>query len=356
MIDFTHDGFARFLGAMGAATLRLLPAEAAHDVGMWLLQRNLLDYVPNPSLDHYLSGCRMTIPGVGEVPHPIGLAAGFDKQALCPGAFARMGFSFLELGTVTPKPQGGNPKPRLFRDASQMALVNRMGFNSDGASVVAKRIKALGWNYHNVPLGVNIGKNRDTHEDAAIDDYLSGIEVFSDLASYIVANVSSPNTAGLRDLANRDFVDMLAERRGYKVEKIWLKLDPDMPKKQLQILVEAIAKSGFAGIILTNTHRVVYPETGGQSGHPLAVQSTACLEWAWEVHKGALPMIATGGVLSGADVLQKIMRGACAVQVYSALVYRGPWVVAEMLTELVAEMRLRGFASLSDAVGTYYES
>ncbi len=356
MIDFTYDGFARLLGSLGTAGLRLLPAEAAHDVGMWLLCRGLLDYLPAPSLDHYLSGCRTTIPGVGELPHPIGLAAGFDKQALCPQAFARMGFSFLEIGTVTPKPQPGNPRPRVFRDAAQMALVNRMGFNSDGATAVAKRLRALGWRHETVPLGVNIGKNRDTSEDAAVDDYINGIETFAELASYLVANVSSPNTVGLRDLANRDFIDMLAERQGYKVGKVWLKLDPDMPKKQLQILVEAIAKAGFGGIILTNTHRVVFPETGGQSGHPLAVQAGACLEWAWEVHRGALPMIASGGVLSGADIVQKMLRGACAVQLYSALVYRGPWVVAEMLTELAAEMRLRGITSLSDIIGTYYES
>ncbi len=356
MIEFSYDGWARIIGAAGAASLRLLPAEMAHDVGMWLLQRRILDYLPAPTFDRYLSGCRTEIPGVGEIAHPIGLAAGFDKQALCPQAFARLGFSFIEIGTVTPQPQPGNPKPRVFREPAQLALINRMGFNSDGAAVVSKRIKALAWSHAQVPLGVNVGKNRSTSEEGAIEDYLTGIETFADMASYIVANVSSPNTIGLRDLANCDFVELLAERRGYKVDKIWLKLDPDMPRPQLQELVAAIQKHGFAGIILTNTHRVVYPESGGQSGHPLAIQSSACLEWAWEVHKGALPMIATGGILSGADVLQKIMRGACAVQLYSALVYRGPWVVVEMLNELIAEMRLRGFASIKDAQGTYYES
>ncbi|MBC7660975.1 MAG: quinone-dependent dihydroorotate dehydrogenase [Chitinophagaceae bacterium] len=338
----------------GTALLRMLPAEMAHDVGMWMLERDLLKYMPLPAFGSSLDGLSMNIPGIGDLAHPIGLAAGFDKNARAPKGFARTGLSFLELGTITPRPQDGNPKPRLFRLDNQMGLINRMGFNSDGAQHVAERLKRLEWSHEAVPMGINLGKNKDTDISAAIEDYSQGIETFSRYAKYFVINVSSPNTAGLRGLANEHFLKELGMRHKGELSKLWVKLDPDMKKKDFQGLVEALAKIGFQGLVLTNTHRVEHPQQGGLSGHALALQATACLEWAWEVTRGQLPLIASGGILSGQDVFQRIARGASAVQIYSALVYRGPLAVFAMLDELRSEMDLRGFSFLSDVKGSYY--
>lgn len=345
---------AEALAALAAALLRLLPAEAAHEFGIWLLRHGALNCLPAPFFEPWTVGMRTAVPGIGELAHPLGLAAGFDKQCLAPVGFARLGFAFLEIGTVTPHPQGGNPKPRLFRQPDQHAIINRMGFNSDGAQTVAARLRSLDWRHDAVPLGVNCGKNKATEADSAIQDYLQVIEVFRDLARYFVINISSPNTPGLRDLATPEFIHGLADELGSRLSGVWIKLDPDMPRREFQAVIEAITERGFQGIIVSNTHRVIEPEVGGQSGHPLAALSLSCLEWAYEVHKGQLPMIASGGVLSGTDVFAKIARGALAVQVYTALIYRGPWVVAKLLRELAAELRLRGFSHVDDARGSHY--
>ncbi len=338
----------------GTSLLRLLPAELAHDLGMWILERDLLKLLPLPSFGTRLDGLTMTIPGIGQLAHPIGLAAGFDKNARAPHGFARMGLSFLELGTVTPRPQAGNPKPRLFRLDDQMGLINRMGFNSEGAAVVAQRLAGKHWNHEPIPMGINLGKNKDTDLSSAIEDYSEGIEKFTPYAKYFVINVSSPNTAGLRGLANEHFLKELAMRHKKDLPRLWVKLDPDMKKKDFQGLVAALASIGFQGLILTNTHRVERPQVGGLSGSAIAIQSNACLEWAYEVTKGRLPLVASGGILSGQDVFQRIARGASAVQIYSALVYRGPLAVYAMIQELRNEMQLRGFSFLSDVKGSYY--
>lgn len=353
---YSRQKFASYLADFGTALLRLLPAETAHDAGMWLLKHGLLNYLPEPAVETALSGMMVKLPGIGELPHPIGLAAGFDKNCQCPGAFVRMGFSMIEVGTVTPYAQPGNPKPRLFRQSEQRGLINRMGFNGDGAATVAERLKQLAWNNEAVPLGVNCGKNKATPPERAVQDYLQVIEAFKGLCRYFVVNISSPNTPGLRDLATPAFIEHLADEIGADRAKVWVKIDPDMTRREFQELVSAIADKGFQGVIISNTHRVTFPEVGGQSGHPVMALSTACLEWAWEVHKGSLPMIASGGVLSGVDLVQKLARGASGVQIYTALVYRGPFVVWKLLIELAAEMKLRGFSCVEDFIGSYYES
>ncbi len=349
-----RDRFAAWLGGAGTALLRLLPAEAAHDAGMEMLSRGVMDLLPAPAVGTLSAGMRVRLPGIGELPHPIGLAAGFDKNCRCPGAFGRMGFSFLEVGTVTPRPQPGNPKPRLFRQPEQYALINRMGFNSDGASTVSDRLGRLNWQHDRIPLGINCGKNKDTPVERALGDYLQVMATFKEQARYFVVNISSPNTPGLRDLATPAFIHGLADELGSLLPRVWVKIDPDMSRREFQALIGAIAERGLQGVILSNTHRVTYPEVGGQSGHPLMAPSTACLEWAYDVHRGTLPTIATGGILSGVDIFHKLARGAAAVQIYTALVYQGPWVVARLLTELAAELSLRGFATVQDAVGSYY--
>lgn len=354
MENFT-DSLAKWLGGFGTGLLRLLPAEAAHDLGMALLERGVMEHLPAPRTPRVETGMKVSVPGIGMLAHPIGLAAGFDKQCRAPHGFARMGFSFLEIGTVTPRPQPGSPKPRLFRYPEQKALINRMGFNSDGATTVAARLKALRWRHDEVPLGVNCGKNKSTPPDRAVQDYLQVIEAFKGLAKYFVVNISSPNTPGLRELATPEFVDSLASELGSGLlPSTWVKLDPDTPRRDFQAVIEKIADCGFQGVIVSNTHRVVWPEAGGQSGHPLMAPATACLEWAHEVHKGRLPMIATGGILSGADIFHKLARGALAVQIYTALIYQGPWAVIRLLLEFNQELKLRGFATAADAIGCYY--
>jgi len=341
--------------SIGTAILRMLPAETAHDIGLGVLASRWFHLLRVPNFHINYNGLTVDIPGIGRCQHPIGLAAGFDKNARAPLGFSRLGLSMLELGTITPRPQAGNPKPRMFRYADQRALINRMGFNSEGSKVVLERLQKLPRSKIKVPMGINLGKNKDTSLTAALDDFSSGIEQFQYLADYFVLNVSSPNTQGLRSLANQEFLGQLASDHRSKLGKLWLKLDPDMPKVEFQNLVELIAKQGFQGLILTNTHKVDWPQSGGQSGHPLSIAANARLEWAYEVHQGALPMIASGGILSGLDVLERIMRGAAAVQIYSALVYRGPWAVFKMLRELNAEMMLRGISHISDIQGSYYE-
>lgn len=347
--------FTRWIGKAGTALLRRMPPEVAHRAGMKLLESGATKFLTTHAESLFDTDLSVSVPGIGRLIHPLGLAAGFDKNCECPGAFADLGFALIEVGTVTPYPQAGNPKPRLFRLPEQRALINRMGFNNDGAKIVSSRVARLNWDHDKVPLGINIGKNRNTAIDRALDDYMEAYQAFKGTCRYYVVNISSPNTPGLRDLASAEFLTTMASAFAREAQSAWVKLDPDMPKRQFQKVIETISDLGFPGIILTNTHRVEWPTAGGQSGHPLSVSSTKCLEWAWEVHKGQLAMIGCGGILSGSDIYEKIIRGASAVQIYTALVYRGPNVVAEMLEELSAELVLRGVRNIEDVFGTYYD-
>ena len=342
------------LGSWGTACLRLLPAETAHNIGIKLLGSPFFKLLPKPNYLPLNENMSIDVPGIGTLPHPIGLAAGFDKHCLAPAGFASLALSFLEIGTITPRPQSGNPKPRMFRYPEQLAIINRMGFNSHGSEKVRQRMEKLDWDHSSVPLGINVGKNKDTPEEMAIEDFNHGLNKFKGLAKYYVVNISSPNTQGLRDLANDEFLKQLGKENQDIRHKIWFKLDPDMPREKLQSLIETICEVGFQGVILSNTHKVSRPQMGGQSGHPLAMLSNRSLEWAYEVHKGELPMIASGGILSGHDILQKLSRGASAVQIYSALVYRGPWAVVKLLEELRDEMDSQGIEFLSEVIGTHY--
>ena len=348
------SNIAMALGKYGTAILRLLPPETSHNIGMKLLSSKIFDYMPKPQKIIPSPALQMNIPGIGTLPHPIGLAAGFDKHGQALPGFMRLGLSFLEVGTITPQPQAGNPKPRMFRYPEQQAIINRMGFNSHGSHTVKNRLQKLNWDHHQIPYGINLGKNKSTPAEAAIEDFHYGLETFAGMAQYYVINISSPNTEGLRDLANEDFIRNIASAHRDKKNKIWFKLDPDMSRPQLQSIVSAICEEGLQGVILSNTHKVSLPEQGGQSGHPLTALSCRALERAYDVHKGSLPMIASGGILSGLDILERVARGACAVQIYSALVYRGPWVVLQLIQELEAELENRNLSCLADAIGTHY--
>lgn len=349
--DRIWDGIASLL----VNSLRLLPAEQAHRIGAAAIRNPLFRKLPTPQYGVDLSGMTAKVPGIASLAHPIGLAAGFDKNASLIRGCSHLGFSFLEVGTITPRPQLGNPSPRMFRYTDQHAIINRMGFNSEGSEIVYERLSKLARPTLTLPIGINLGKNKVTPLDTALEDYSSGIETFSKLADYFVINLSSPNTEGLRSLANHDFLYNLSRHHKTSLNKIWIKLDPDTDKKTFQKIIENICKLDYQGVILCNTHKVSWPESGGLSGHPLASLANSRLEWAYEVHDGSLPMISVGGIFSGLDVLERIKRGACAVQIYSALVYRGPWAVFKILRELQAEMQSQGISHLIDSQGTYFK-
>lgn len=321
-----------------------------------MMQHGLFNYLPPTISAPQDVQWTINVPKLGELQHPVGLAAGFDKNAEAVQGFSRLGFSFIEVGTITPRKQLGNPRPRLFRQPDARTLINRMGFNSDGADKVCERVNSLKWRLDRVPLGINVGKNKITPLEKAIEDYAYTIQKFRGKCSYFVVNISSPNTPGLRELATPSFIEELAQTIPEERRKTWVKLDPDLDRKSFQELIAAIVRAEFAGVILCNTHRVVSPQVGGLSGPTLSQMSNRCLEWAWAVHKGSLPMIASGGIFTGYDAFQKIIRGASAVQVYTALVYRGPLVVSKILNELCDEMKLQGFGSIQEIIGKYYES
>ncbi len=343
------------LGELSAACLRMLPAETAHDLALHALKKGWHRVLPRPEVLHLTHMMKSHVRTIGPILHPIGLAAGFDKNAHCIDALADLNFSSLEVGTITPIGQIGNKKPRLFRLPAQRSLINRMGFNNIGAQAVSQN-----WKNNppqtKVPIGINIGKNKVTANEAAVDDYMKSLDLLAGLAQYFVVNISSPNTPGLRELAEPGFIKSLGHMIGpTRLENVWLKLDPDMTKPQLQKLTQTAAEVGFAGLILANTHAVTWPETGGFSGAPLATRACQLLEWCHEVHNGQLPMISVGGVFSGSDVYERLIRGASMVQIYTAFVYRGPWVVTGMLLELRHELQLRGFRTVEEAIGSHYE-
>ncbi|MBF8376989.1 quinone-dependent dihydroorotate dehydrogenase [Alicyclobacillus mali] len=297
--------------------------------------------------------------------HPIGLAAGLDKNGVAIPAWYRMGFSFVEIGTVTPRPQPGNPKPRLFRLIEDEALINRMGFNNEGARAVARRleqIRQLG--IHGI-LGINIGKNKATPNELAHEDYLLALEQVAPFADYLTINVSSPNTPGLRDLQSESFMlDLLKAIEPIRSRHslpLWIKLAPDLPNDEIERIVDALATSPFRahlGLICTNTTIERPPlsgryrdETGGLSGRPLAARSTEVVRIASRAAQKRLPIIGSGGVFTAEDAYEKIRSGASLVQIYTALIYRGPAVVGELVRGLDELLARDGFANVGEAVG-----
>lgn len=340
--------------------LRFFPADLAHKLAVLGLKTGfagtLKKWVPsiNPRFDLSCSVFQNT-----RLTHPIGLAAGFDKNAEVIDQISDLGFSFMEVGTVTPEAQSGNPGKKLFRLPSQRAIVNRCGFNNCGANKAHANLKSSQiYQKSQLPLGVNLGKNKQTSIAKAIEDYIYLAAKFTDCASYMVLNISSPNTANLRTLATPSFIKQISQELKSvlpdQLKRVWIKLDPDLHKPEYTALVEAITKHQFAGLILTNTQKTAIPVSGGLSGHPLAVASSSRLEWAYQVHKGELPMIGVGGIFSGRDIYEKIIRGANAVQIYTSLIYRGPLAVAGLLSELTQLMDQLGVTHLDDLRYSYY--
>jgi len=284
-----------------------------------------------------------------EFPNPVGLAAGMDKNGECIDALAALGFGFIEIGTVTPRPQPGNPQPRLFRIPQACAIVNRMGFNNEGVDRLIENVQKA--RYKGI-LGINIGKNFDTPIERAKDDYLICLRKVYPYAGYVAANISSPNTKNLRQLqekaaleellgALKDEQARLAQEHGKYVPLV-LKIAPDLGVAQIAEIADLLLRYKFDGVIATNTtlarDRVAglpnSNEEGGLSGAPLQAQSTAVIRQLAQALGGNIPIMGVGGIMSGADAKEKIQAGASLVQVYSGLIYRGPGIVGEICRTL----------------------
>ena len=298
-------------------------------------------------------------------PNPIGIAPGFDKNAEVPDALLRLGFGFVESGTVTPRPQTGNPRPRLFRLDADQGVINRLGFNNEGAAAVLKRLVARAG--ESGIVGVNIGANRDSTDRAG--DYARLIETFAAVASYLTVNVSSPNTPGLRDLQQANALDDLLARVLAAREKararvgpvpVLLKIAPDLTLADLDDVVGVARKHGVDGMIVCNT-TITRPaslrdqekarEAGGLSGRPLFKLATRMLAETFVRAEGAFPLIGVGGIDSPASAIAKIKAGATLLQIYSGLVYRGIGLVAEIKAELSAAVRRGNRGALAAMVG-----
>ncbi len=344
---------------IATAGLRCLPPETAHNAAIALLGlgRPPAPPPPDPALAMKLWGLRF--------PTPVGLAAGFDKDVRCPDAAERLGFGFGEVGTVTPKPQPGNPSPRLFRLRRERALINRMGFNSDGLEIAAARLERWRRTHGESqrPLGINIGVNKESTNPAR--DYAAGLARVAAFADYVAVNVSSPNTPGLRAWQAGDALHRLlaaltdAHARLDEPPPILLKLAPEIDDEALAALLEAIEGAPIAGLILTNTTTARPPglvsrqrgEEGGLSGPPLAPRALEVVRRAYVLSDGRLPLIGVGGIDSAEATYARIRAGASLIQLYTALVYRGPRLVGEITQGLARLLAADGFASLSDAVG-----
>ncbi len=338
--------------------LMTLPPETAHRMTLKALQSGLVRGRPDddPILNVRLWGQTFA--------NPVGLAAGFDKNAQAPRPLLQLGFGFVEIGSVTPRPQAGNPRPRVFRLPGQGAIINRLGFNNDGLAAAEARLRRLrSAPAPNGPIGANVGCNKDSADSAA--DYRQGIATLAPLVHYVVINVSSPNTPGLRLLQQRAALEELlgvataARSSSGANPPLLLKIAPDLGDEDLEDIVTVAMAAGIDGLIVSNTTIARPPglpphlaqETGGLSGRPLMEPSTEVLRSVARLTEGRMPLIGVGGVASGRDAYAKIRAGASLVQLYTALVYGGPPLIGAIKRELAGLLRADGFASVMDAVG-----
>ncbi|WDL99332.1 quinone-dependent dihydroorotate dehydrogenase [Alicyclobacillus sp. ALC3] len=340
-----------------------LNAETAHELTLNALRRmpgaaRLLSGPPHPPVN-----LRQTVCGRTFV-HPIGLAAGLDKNAIALPAWFAVGFAFAEVGTVTPLAQPGNPRPRLFRLRDDEALINRMGFNNEGAAAMRRQLESWQRRRHAGVVGVNLGKNKATPNDEAVSDYLKLTEELGHFADYLVVNVSSPNTPGLRDLQTENSLVPLvravltARDKLQNHPPVFVKLAPDLADDALTELAQQLADVGVDGLIGTNTTirrdsltSMHSDETGGLSGRPLEQRSTTVIKLLYQATDGKLPIIGSGGVFSAADAYRKIRAGATLVQVYTGFIYKGPAIVREIVEGLPSLLERDGFSHVSEAVG-----
>jgi dihydroorotate dehydrogenase len=345
------------LYTLAGPVLRLLSPETAHGLAIKALKSGLMPKAPrvtDPILQQTLWGMTFS--------NPVGLAAGFDKNAQVPDAILAQGFGFTEIGSVTPLAQPGNPKPRLFRLTEDAAVINRMGFNNEGLAVVVDRLKAR---VRTGIVGANLGKNKV--QENATADYVAGTKALASLSDYLVVNVSSPNTPGLRALQNKDQLagllrDVLTAR-DETVEKgkapLLLKVAPDLTDEDKSDIVDVALETGIDGLIVSNT-TIERPdflksgfkgEGGGLSGQPLFEPSTQVLHEIAKKIDGRIPLIGVGGISNADQAYAKIRAGASLVQLYSALVYGGLELVAEINTGLIERLKADGFQNITQAIG-----
>lgn len=341
-----------------------LDPERAHDlsIGGLSLLAPLLARIPSPLVvrDARLS---RTVMGLS-FPNPVGLAAGYDKNARAAGAWPGLGFGFAEMGTVTALAQPGNPRPRIFRLPADRALVNRLGFNNDGAEAVARRLRAaerrgrLG----RIPIGINIGKSKVTDLDRATDDYLTSFRLLRSFADYLVVNVSSPNTPGLRELQDRRHLEqilgaLVSENTQGRPVPLLVKLAPDLGAPAVDEAVDLALELRIAGIVVSNTTitrdglaspPALAGQAGGLSGRPLTVRSTDLIRHVARRAAGRLVVIGVGGVFDADDAWDKLAAGASLVQVYTGLIYQGPTLAREINRGILRRMEREGLRSLDD--------
>ena len=345
---------------LARAVLTALPAETAHGLTVRALAAGLGPSAGDPD-DPVLA---TRVAGLA-LANPIGLAAGFDKNGEVPDAMLRLGFGFVEVGSVTPRPQPGNPRPRVFRLRPDRAVINRLGFNNDGMEAVAARLARRDRGGAGV-LGVNVGANKDAAD--RVRDYVTGIDRFARLADYLTVNISSPNTPGLRALQSRAALDDLLARviaardgaaAGGPPTPLFLKIAPDLTDEDARDLADVALARAVDGLVVSNT-TLARPDTltsphrgqaGGLSGRPLFKASTRVLADMYRLTDGRLPIVGVGGVSSGGDAYAKIRAGASLVQLYTALVYEGPGLVGRIKRELASLLKRDGFASVAAAVG-----
>ncbi|MCD6062147.1 MAG: dihydroorotate dehydrogenase [Flavipsychrobacter sp.] len=296
--------------------------------------------VKHPSLERKLWGLTF--------PNPVGLAAGFDKDAKYSDALACLGFGFVEIGTVTPRAQPGNPQPRLFRLPADSALINRMGFNNEGSKAAAQRLRKR---KEQIIIGGNIGKNKDTPNEQAIDDYIACFKDLYDTVDYFVVNVSSPNTPGLRALQDKEpLMNILHQlmdlnKKLGSPKPLLLKIAPDLTNEQLDDIISIVFETGIQGLVATNTtidhsnletptNEVEHIGAGGLSGKPLTTRATEVIQYLHEHSGGKVPIIAVGGIFTAEDAIEKLKAGASLVQVYTGFVYEGPAIVSNICRAL----------------------
>ena len=313
--------------------------------------------------------------------NPLGIAAGFDKNGVVVNQLAALGFSFVEVGTVTFNPQKGNDKPRLFRQPEDQALINRLGFNNEGTAKVVERLKRIA---PNCVLGVNIGKNKDVPNDAAIENYLQSFDLAFEVADYIVVNVSSPNTPNLRELQKAENLEellselqnrnkVLSLNAGHTLKKppeggtqnlkpLLVKIAPDLLESEIEAIVDIALRLDLAGIIATNTTisrenlKTEINETGGLSGKPLQQRSNEVIKKIYKYSNGKLPVIGVGGIFTAEEAFEKIACGASLVQAYTGFVYQGPGFARNIIEGLFRILKQKDFANLDEAVGSRSKS
>ena len=349
---------------IGTSLIKRLPAEQAHKATIKALKLGLGAPLSTPRESERL---QVTLPVSGlKLPNPVGLAAGFDKNAEVFGAMFKFGFGMVECGTVTPKPQAGNPRPRLFRLTEDRAVINRMGFNNEGLAAYVGRLQKAGPRLG--ALGANVGANKVSEGQDRLKDYALGLSAVWPHCDYVTINISSPNTPGLRGLQNKDELADLLKLCRLTADKqdgtrpVFLKVAPDLDSEAVADIISVVqgAKPFLTGLIVSNT-TIARPESlqskhksegGGLSGAPLMEPSTQVLAAFARGLDGAFDLIGAGGIASGADAYAKIKAGANAVQLYSALVYEGPGLAASIKRDLLELMARDGHSHISEAVGT----